>query len=94
MIGDARGDYLNHEHTLRHRRDELYVPMLIPAESYESWLASDDADVIVEAARRGKDLLGQAKPPPMDEGAKRELENYMIQHKKYAEPLEPFVYVG
>ena len=82
VIGDARGDYLNHEHTLRHLRDELYVPLLVPPVSYESWLGSDGPDVIVEAARRGKDLLRQATQPPMDDGVKREIENYMIRHKE------------
>ena len=82
MIASAPSDYLAHEHTVKHFRQEPYTPTLVPADSYESWLASGGRSVVSYASDRVSEILRDAEPPSMAEGIRKELDRYVALRRK------------
>ena len=76
-IASEPGEYLSHEHTITHFRDELYVPKLAPADVYESWTSSGGKDVVTLAQARLKEMLTSPSPSPLDRDTERELREYI-----------------
>ena len=76
----SEGDYLWHMHTVRHMREEIYEPILVPPSSYEDWLSSGGKDVVDRASERLEDMLG-AEPPPMERDLRSELEEYVASRR-------------
>jgi trimethylamine--corrinoid protein Co-methyltransferase len=77
VIGNTNSDYIYHEHTIKHMREQLHNPSLIVPESYESWLASDNKDVVSIASERVMELLDQYTACPFDRDIEKELEKYV-----------------
>jgi len=75
-ISSAPREFISHEHTLEHHREELLAPDLESPGTYDAWLSEGGGDVADEASRRLGELRGRVTPPPLDEGVRRELEAY------------------
>jgi trimethylamine--corrinoid protein Co-methyltransferase len=80
-------NYLAHEHTVRYMREELFVPSLVDPESYEQWFSSNGKDIVSKARQMADRILKNVQPPPLDEGIRKDLQNYMNQRKKIRERI-------
>lgn len=65
------GNYLSHQHTLRHFRDELWQPQLADRQSWDTWQRAGQKDTLCRAREKVKDILENHHPRPLDEDRKR-----------------------
>ncbi len=56
------GSYLMHEHTLRHFREELWMPRISNRETYDQWAEAGSKDVVATAAHRAEEILAEHRP--------------------------------
>lgn len=77
VIASAGSDYLGHEHTLEHMRDDLYTPQLASPDTFDAWAAAGGEDVAALAAKKLAAVLPGLSPPPIDPGAAKELDRYV-----------------
>jgi len=69
------GHYLDHEHTIRHFRQELWFPSsLWTRESYDHW-AAHPTSMHDRAAAYVDRLLAEHRPEPLEEGLAREIDH-------------------
>jgi trimethylamine--corrinoid protein Co-methyltransferase len=69
------GNYLTHEHTLRHYRKELWFPSIIwTRETFDAWQARGQETVTERARRLVESILEEHQPEPMDPGLAREID--------------------
>jgi len=61
------GHYLEHEHTYRHFRQELWVPRLTDRRTWEEWETEGKKDILARARERVEQLLASHKPIPLPE---------------------------
>jgi trimethylamine--corrinoid protein Co-methyltransferase len=71
-IGHA-GNYLESMHTLRHWREEQFLPHLADRQAYEPWVANGAKDMVDRAKGRALELLQTHQVPPLPEAQDREL---------------------
>jgi len=84
IIRQSQGDYLSHEHTLRHMRGELYTPGLAPSETYEDWLGAEGKDAAA-IAREKVERFTATPDPPMDPALREELDSYVARRRRELE---------
>ena len=65
-VGPA-GNYLSHGHTLKHFRDELWLPQLADRQSRGTWESDGQKDMLRRAQERVRDILENHHPQPLDE---------------------------
>lgn len=80
-------NYLAHEHTVRYMREELFVPSLVDPDTYEQWYSSNGKDIVSKARQMANRILKNVQKPPLDEGIRKDLRNYMNQRKKIRERI-------
>lgn len=69
------GNFLSHDHTLRHFRDELWIPgQLWTRESYDGWVAKGKTSFNDRAVDEVKKILDNYESEPMDPALKREID--------------------
>jgi trimethylamine--corrinoid protein Co-methyltransferase len=69
------GNYLTHEHTLRHYRKELWFPGTIwTRATFDAWQAGGQETVTERARRQVESILEEHQPVPMDSGLAREID--------------------
>ena len=73
------GSYLMEEHTLRHFRQELFFPALFRRQTVEQWLARGGHSILEVAHQRVQDILAEARPVQLPEGANTALESCLRQ---------------
>jgi trimethylamine--corrinoid protein Co-methyltransferase len=78
-------NYMANEHTVQHMRHELFVPSLVPTETYEQWWESGGKDVIDYARQAAACMLKNIEKPPIDDMIDKELKKYMSNRKKILE---------
>ncbi len=70
------GSYLQHEHTLGHFRQELWMPRISDRSTYDQWAEAGSRDIVQKAAERAEDVLAQHRPigvtGPAADAAERE----------------------
>jgi trimethylamine--corrinoid protein Co-methyltransferase len=67
------GHYLNQKHTMRHLREEHFLPKLSDRDSYESWTEKGKGGVRELAKEQVKKILAEHIPRPMDSAVEKEL---------------------
>jgi trimethylamine--corrinoid protein Co-methyltransferase len=73
-VGPA-GNYLMHEHTLRHFRQELWFPSSIwTRDTFDAWQAEGQETVTERARGRVEEILEEHQPKPMDPALAREID--------------------
>ncbi len=78
------GSFLDHQHTLEHFRDELWMPELFSGVYYEGWLASGGQSILEKARKKVLDILDSYHP----RGIKQETEAKLLGLiDKYAKEL-------
>lgn len=77
------GNYLIHEHTLRHYRKELWFPSAIwTRETFDAWQASGQETVTDRARRRVESILEERQSEPMDSGLAREIDRIEVAARR------------
>jgi trimethylamine--corrinoid protein Co-methyltransferase len=77
VVGDVGpgGNYLTHEHTLRHIRKELWLPSSIwTRETLDAWQAAGQQTVTERARHRVDEILKEHVPEPLEPGLSKEID--------------------
>jgi trimethylamine--corrinoid protein Co-methyltransferase len=91
VVHTGPGNYLAEKHTLRHFRQEHFIPHLLPREPYDAWVEAGSRSALDRARDRVREILAQRQPYPIDPAREQELEEFrqMVADR----PLEEF-YMG
>jgi trimethylamine--corrinoid protein Co-methyltransferase len=68
------GNFLTEEHTLRHLRDEFWVPALSDRETHTTWTAKGGKTMLDRAAERRDEILQRHKPDWLEENMQKEID--------------------
>jgi len=75
VIGEVGhgGNYLSHESTLEHFRDEHFIPALADRNTRSAWEEAGAQDLAERARCRAREILARHRPQHLDEDVEREL---------------------
>lgn len=79
------GSFLQHDHTVRHFRREMYFPKLFKRQSLDEWAAGGRKQAHQVAHERVVEILGQAGPVTLPASADRALEEALRRAIAWAE---------
>jgi len=68
-----RGQYLDHEHTLRHFRKQFWFPRLVDRSNFETWRREGSKTYGDRARERVRDILKTHQPEPIAAATMKEL---------------------
>jgi len=71
------GNYLAHEHTAVHFRDELWLPQLLDRHYWEPWLQRQDKDMMSRCRDMKDQLLAEHEPEPLADDTLREVDKLL-----------------
>lgn len=71
------GNYLNQRHTVRHFRQEHYIPKLLVREGYEAWAKEGSKTVLDRARERVREILAAHQPRELDAAVEKGLQEYL-----------------
>ena len=77
----AGGHFLGAEHTLERFRTCFYRPLLSSTENFERWQRKGGADATARASTIWRETLEHYEQPPLDEGIRLELEEYVNRRR-------------
>ncbi len=77
----AGGHFLGAMHTMERFRTCFYRPFLNSSDNYERWTRFGANDTAARAGRIYKERLEAYEPPPIDEGIRSELEEYVNRRR-------------
>jgi trimethylamine--corrinoid protein Co-methyltransferase len=75
------GHFLGAVHTLERFRECFYRPLLSSTENYERWNRKGGLDAAARAGEIWRKTLEEYEQPPMDEGLREELEEYVTRRR-------------
>jgi trimethylamine--corrinoid protein Co-methyltransferase len=75
------GHFLGAAHTLERFRDCFYRPLLSSTENFERWQKNGGRDATARAGEIWKKTLEEYEEPPLDEGVKAELKEYVDRRR-------------
>jgi trimethylamine--corrinoid protein Co-methyltransferase len=75
------GHFLGAAHTLERFRECFYRPLLSSTENYERWNRKGGLDAAARATEIWKKTLDEYEQPPMDDGLREELEEYVTRRR-------------
>ena len=82
------GSYITEKHTMKHYRNEHYIPKLMVRQPYQSWVDEGSKTAMDAARERARQILAAHQPRQLDPVIDKELEAY---RKMVAErPIEDF----
>lgn len=73
------GNFLTHDHTAQWFRKELFFPVLFRRQSIDTWLENGASPIVDAAHARVQQILAEAGPAPLPDGADVELERILNQ---------------
>lgn len=76
------GHFLNQKHTLKHLREEHFLPKLSDRDSYEIWMEKGNQGIREKAKEQVKKILAEHIPLPMDSAVEKELLSIMQEVEK------------
>jgi trimethylamine:corrinoid methyltransferase-like protein len=91
IVHTGPGNYLAEKHTLRHFRQEHFIPRLLAREPYDAWVEAGSRSALDRARDRVHEILAQHQPRQIDPAAKQELEAF--RQMVAARPMDEF-YMG
>jgi trimethylamine--corrinoid protein Co-methyltransferase len=84
-VGPA-GNFLAEEHTVRHFREELWLPASVwTRQPYDLWQSEGATSFADRLRGRVSDLLASRQPPPLDEALSREIDRIVASAKRELE---------
>ena len=75
------GHFLGAMHTMERFRTCFYRPLLSSSENYERWMRNGGNDTAARAGRIWRETLAAYEPPPIDEGVRQALEEYVVRRR-------------
>src|SRR3954466_1523328 len=75
------GHFLGAAHTLEHFRTCFYRPLLSSTENFDRWTKRGGADATERAARLWRETLEAYEQPPIDDGVRTELREYVARRR-------------
>ncbi len=69
------GDFLSDEHTVRHLRQEFWIPALFDRQPYTQWLAAGGTTMLERAREKLNIILEAHQPDWMEDGLQREIDS-------------------
>jgi trimethylamine---corrinoid protein Co-methyltransferase len=75
------GHFLGAMHTLERFRECFYRPLLSSTENFDRWQRNGGHDAAARAAKIWRETLERYEPPPMDEGVRTELEEFVARRR-------------
>jgi trimethylamine--corrinoid protein Co-methyltransferase len=81
LIGEIgpRGNYLQTLHTMRHFRQEIWVPNLTERKTWNAWEKAGAKDAFARAKDKVREILSAPKPDPLPKDVEKELDMIAIQ---------------
>ena len=76
------GHFLGAMHTLERFRDCFYRPLLSSTENFERWQKKGGRDATARAAEIWRETLESYEQPPLDEGIRAELEEFVVRRRR------------
>jgi trimethylamine---corrinoid protein Co-methyltransferase len=76
------GHFLGAAHTLEHFRECFYRPLLSSTENFDRWKRNGGADAAERAARIWRESLERYEQPPIDDGVREELREYVARRRE------------
>jgi trimethylamine--corrinoid protein Co-methyltransferase len=91
VVHTGPGNYLADRHTLRHFRQEHFIPRFLAREPYDAWVEAGSRSALDRARDRVRDILAHHRPTQLDPAVEQELAEFrqMVADR----PLEEF-YMG
>jgi trimethylamine---corrinoid protein Co-methyltransferase len=77
----AGGHFLGAAHTLERFRDCFYRPLLSSTENFDRWQRGGGLDATARAASIWREKLEAYEPPPLDDGVRTELGEYVVRRR-------------
>ncbi len=68
------GNYVGHEHTYHHFRQEQYFATISDRKTRGAWEAASGRDIYQRATETAREVLAEHHPDPLPEDIKRDLE--------------------
>jgi trimethylamine--corrinoid protein Co-methyltransferase len=91
VVHTGPGNYLAERHTLRHFRQEHFIPHFLVREPYDAWVEAGSRSALDRARDRVREILAQRQPYQLDPAVEQELEEF--RQMVAARPMEEF-YMG
>jgi trimethylamine--corrinoid protein Co-methyltransferase len=91
VVHTGPGNYLAERHTLRHFRQEHFIPHFLVREPYDAWVEAGSRSALDRARDRVREILAQHQPYQLDAAVEQELEEF--RQMVAARPMEEF-YMG
>ena len=70
------GNYLTQKHTVRHFREEHFIPSLLPRDTYEAWEKAGGRSALDHAKERVREILDAHQPRELDPAVAQGLDEY------------------
>jgi trimethylamine---corrinoid protein Co-methyltransferase len=77
----AGGHFLGAMHTLERFRECFYRPLLSSTENFDRWTRNGGQDAAERAGKIWRDTLESYEEPPIDDGVKAELGEYVVRRR-------------
>ena len=71
------GHFLDKDHTIRHFRNEFYMPTLSDRDNYDGWKERGSPTSMQAANRKYQEILATYEAPELPEDADRELKKFI-----------------
>jgi trimethylamine--corrinoid protein Co-methyltransferase len=75
------GHFLGAMHTLERFRECFYRPLLSSTENFDRWQRNGGQDAAARAAKIWRETLERYEPPPIDEGVRTQLEEFVSRRR-------------
>jgi trimethylamine--corrinoid protein Co-methyltransferase len=75
------GHFLGAAHTLERFRTCFYRPLLSSTENFDRWQRNGGADAAERAGRIWRETLESYEQPPLDEGIRAQLEEFVARRR-------------
>jgi len=80
------GNYLAEKHTLKHLKEEHYLPTITDRRSYETWKKAGSKTVVEVAREKAKEILEKHQPTPLEKDVQKEIGELIKRAEKELHP--------
>jgi trimethylamine--corrinoid protein Co-methyltransferase len=76
------GVYLDQQHTVKHMRQALSLPLISDRDSYEEWHQKGCVDRVVVAREKVRHILADHRPSPLTDGVKKAMQEVVAAYSR------------
>jgi trimethylamine--corrinoid protein Co-methyltransferase len=77
-VGPA-GTFLSHDHTLLHLREDMWLPLIMNHDNYDTWAAKGGKDYVTVSRERACELIDSHQPEPVQTDVDAKLKKILSQ---------------